>query len=402
MSMDTGVEQVEAQDAGDLSSAFTSAFSSSSAPPAEPESQSTSSVPQEETPVSKPQEVATEPERPVQQQQTAPVQAAGSDLTAQLRASASQFGIQVGENASSDDLALATLRRLNEVQPLLRYAQQLLPYADKIPQILSGQQQEAPKQAEPAEEAWTPESYFSKAWGGPQWDKRFDEAIAAGIVTRDADTGHWVPAPGYEVAASSIVSSLNEAQQHRSSFWSDFTKSNPYEKMYQTMLEPMQRAWKADMESYLEQREARRTQMDAIGQFENTNKSWMYTSDPVTGQSILTEKGQAFISTVEEIRANGISDPIKAIEYAQKIHGVQQQPAPVQQVIPAQSQQTQGVTGGTVAPPVQQSQQSFLDSALKRASHAGGSSAGAASSASPDMASQDLDSFFVRAMASCR
>jgi len=350
-----------------------------------------SSAPSQEAPVQTSTEtVSGEAEAPTSSQASAqPVQQTQPN---QLMQAAARLGLQVTEGQSPEEIAMAAMRRLHEASSGLQMAQQFAPHMQQFQAYLESQKA-AQKPETPAEPEWTPESHFEKAWGGPQWNPRYDELIQNGMMVIDDETNLYKPAPGYELSLAQEAQSLNEAQSYRAKFWQNLTKGNPYESIYKSMLEPMQRQWKQDIDQYIQERE-RASKIDAAtDSFLAENSSWMYAQDPLTGQRVTTPEGEKFLDTVRWLKSKGLEDNIDILDIATKMHGVQQKPA--QQAV------QQSNTGGHGASQVQSPQQTFLDSAKNKAMHKPSPSGRSADDTAPeDLRGADLENVFVRALGS--
>jgi hypothetical protein len=307
---------------------------------------------------------------------------------------------------STEELAIASMRKLHESMPLLNYAQQLLPYADQIREFFAAREGQAaqPQQAAPDQQEWTPDSHFNQLWNGPEWNPQFTEAINSGMVERDPSTGLWRSAPGYEVITGSMLEPLNSAHRHATSFWTDLSRSNPYQKFYQAMEEPMRRAWKQDMEEFLTTRERDAATSNDIASFERQHEAELYRTNPVTGRREPTQQGQLLLGSIDRI--NRAQTPQEKLAIAIELAGMNKQPQP-QQVAPVQAapvpqqaapQQAAPIQAAPVAPQTnQRSQQSFLDGALRVASHSPSSngSGDAMGTAPVQMEALELGNFFV-------
>jgi hypothetical protein len=369
------------------------------------------------------------PAAPTQQ----PGQPAGNTDLAALRSAASRLGVQVDNAASADQVAVETMRKLHDLQPMLNYAQQLLPYADKIQQFLAGNANNTGNtgnaaagpgntgQGQPGGQPgmspsdWSPDSHFSQVWGGKEWDESFNRAIDSGTVERDEATGLWKPTQGYEIMAGQIVGQMNEAQTHINGFWSDMGRSNPYKKIYDGLKDPVERLIEDRINKALESQRVSQQQLSTADSFEQANSAWMFQQDMVTGQRVLTQDGQRFCDEFDTLKSKmkdgtpiseiielatlrtGLGKPLSSgnpASQANHANPASQQPV---QAAPVQAAQQQPV-------PVQQSQPqpSFLESAIRRASHSpSGNGNGSATGAAPEEVTEvDLNNLFRRAVAS--
>src|SRR5690606_9681453 len=113
-----------------------------------------------------------------------------------------------------------------------------------------------------------PQSYFQERFGGHSWKQEYTQAVNSGAIVRDEATRLWKPAPGFELAVGSIVGQMNEFETRNTQFWSDLSRSNPLEKIYNDLLPALQRAWQADVDSRLKQQVQSASQEDVIASFE--------------------------------------------------------------------------------------------------------------------------------------
>jgi hypothetical protein len=245
------------------------------------------------------------------------------------------------------------------------------------------------------QDEWNATEYLNKQYGGPVITPEHHALVDSGYVERDDAPGLWVAKAGYESAVGSKLAELNAAQAHVGKFWQNLSSSNPYEKFYNVLREPLVREVQSVVDRLLSEREQVTKQVDVVSRFEDENKSWMYQTDPLTGRSVPSQRGSEFFSTVSELRESGINDPAKVIALASKIHGVgQQQAQPVQAVQPVAQPQP------PVAP-APANNQSFLESAMQRAGYSPSYSSpvGTGSEAAPEVVSQnELDSLFTNAL----
>jgi hypothetical protein len=327
--------------------------------------------------------------------------------SSELLAAAKDLGIATEGMKSADELAAASMRKLHESMPLLNYAQQLLPYADEIREFFASRNGQSAQQVQPQaqdqQEEWTPDSHFSSLWGGPQWDSQFTEAINSGMVQRDPSTGLWQSSPGYEVITGAMLEPLNAAHRHATNFWTDLSRSNPYQKFYQAMEEPLRRTIRNDIEEMLRQREQEAATTNDIASFERQHEATLYRTNPITGRREPTEQGQLLLGSIERI--NRAQTPQEKLAIAVELAGIgkqaaqqQAQPVPAAQPAPAvPAQQAAPAQPVAAAPTDQRSQQSFLDGALRVASHSPSSngSGDAMGTAPVQMEALELGNFFV-------
>ena len=111
-----------------------------------------------------------------QSSQTVAPQAAAESLspTSRAFAAAERLGLDISSYKDEESLVEGLYRTLEETrksyqeaQPYVDYARQVLPYDQKIREIVSGQA--APKEEPKPEEEWTLDGHFSKAWQAPEY-----------------------------------------------------------------------------------------------------------------------------------------------------------------------------------------------------------------------------------------
>lgn len=273
---------------------------------------------------------------------------------------AQQLGIQVPEGATIDQVAEASLRALQQAQPYAQYGQALMPHAEQINQALQAQGQQPQAPESPGEPEWNPSDYFRERWETPEWKPQYDDMINKGVVRRDENTGDYVAAPGYEAMVAAVLPSINAATEAQNRQWRSFMRSNPYEQMYESLLEPLKKQWQADMDARMEKYQQTSTEQSYVQNWEAENSTWLYDQS-----GNFTERGKQFAEAYQEVLDSGVQDRQKALGMAARMvppQEPQQQPAPQATVTqPAPQQQ----------PPAQQqaneASQSFFDSALQRA-----------------------------------
>ena len=305
------------------------------------------------------------------------------DTAALLRDSARRLGLEVRDEDSPEELALAALQNIHA----LRLAQAQLAQAQAKPP--------APAPVEPTpEKGWSADDHFQKQWG-VNWTPEFDQAIASGIVVQDPETNLYVAKPGYEVLAQSILPNLNTAHKAIHDKWAKLTKGNLYQNVYEATRDPILR----EVERIVEERMARAQQqtqtMSVVDRFEQENASWMYATDPVTRQAQPTPEGQRLIQAVQASYASGETDSGRAIQWALQVTGLSDRmgqravaatppPAPVQ-----------------AAPtPNQSPQQSFLERARSANAYSPSASGPGTDPGLQISSEDDLNNLFSRALQS--
>lgn len=358
-------------DLGSLESSFTAAYDRSSAPVAVEETLEVA------TPVV---ETTTE-SAPIEAVADTPVEPSALD---NLLSQARQYGVSTDGVASEAELANKVMARMQEMQPYVQYANDLIPHADEIRDYLAAKE----KPAAPVEDEWNEEKYFQTQYGGPTFTAAHQQAVDTGIVTRDPDTGLWIAQPGFEVAAGSLLGEMNAAQQHSAKFWQQQTRGNPLHSTYKAIQEPLMRQVKAYVQEFIGGHDQQAQLRNNINSFEQKNAEWMYQP----GTKTLTQHGSQFMSSISDLKSAGVSDPQTLVSMAMRMIGGPPQlspptPAPVAAPVPAPV--------AAEIPPVPQ--KTFLEQAKKRASH----SPSAATESQPQVVdSGDLQSMFTRAFKS--
>ena len=308
------------------------------------------------------------------------------DTAALLRDSARRLGLEVRDEDSPEELALAALQNIHA----LRLAQAQLAQAQAKPP--------APAPVEPTpEKGWSADDHFQKQWG-VNWTPEFDQAIASGIVVQDPDTNLYVAKPGYEGIAQQVLPKLNEAHRAIHDKWAKLTKGNLYQNVYEATRDPILR----EVERIVEERLARAQQqtqtMSVVDRFEQENASWMYATDPVTRQAQPTPEGQRLIQAVQASYASGETDSGRAIQWALQVTGLSDRagqravaatppPAPVQAQPPAPT-------------PNQSPQQSFLERARSANAYSPSANGPGTDPGLQISSEDDLNNLFSRALQS--
>lgn len=341
------IDDQDSLDEGEVGSAFTDAMASAG----------TDAIPT--TPPSEPTPPA--PAVPASSVQPEP------DYSA-LYDQARSIGMNVDGNLTPQQIAEAAIQELQRQRPYADYARQIAPYANEIQSYLAQQQQaqQAP-QAQPQQaDEWNPAKYLQEKWGAPGWSSEWDLAIQRGVVQQDPDTGLYQPSPGYEVATSSIVAQMNQARAAQLSQWQQLGRQNPLEYFYSALQEPLRRQWQEDVRREVQQMFSQQKVANAIDTFEAQNSGWLYKTDPFGNRS-WSDEGNLLFQELQSLQQAGVQDPqtrlniaLRSTGLATRVAGAQAAP-PVQQAAPAQQ---------AANPAASQGGQSFLGSALTRASHA--------------------------------
>ena len=333
--MDNEQDPVEGQD-GD--SAFTDAMGNQQSP--------------------EPQPPAPQPNAAVASQQE-PASPEPSDIAlGELMVAAKDAGFDFGDQEinSEGDFARIALEQLRQNQPMVNFANQLAPHADKVSELLLGDKgagEPPPPATEAAADEWNADEYFSTKYGGALRSAEHEKAIGQGMVNQNPSTGMWEPSRGFEVIGSRFANELNAIDSHRASFWNDLSNSNPYQSFYGVLKEPIMREVQGLVAKELSTREQQSQENDVISAYENENASWMFTQD-ASGNRNFSESGKVFADQFSRLLSSGITDHGVALEIAEKLVKPQQPPAPTQPE-PSKSFLEQAVNRAQHSSPVSES-----------------------------------------------
>jgi len=409
-------------DNSNFQSAFTDAMAANSAAtPVQPTTPPAASAPpQSDAPAAQgagQQAQASPPVQPDGQQSAPPTQGAVPSQPSPFANAAREAGFQV-EGLSDEQIAQVMRDHIVRTRPYANYGQQMAPYADQIrgyfeQQGDQGRAQQAAQEGKPAEAEWTEDGYFGEKWASPKWEDTYTYAIQQGIVQRNAETGLYEAAPGCESMAIPLLSGLNQAAGWTAQQWQGITRGNPYRQFYDVLREPLQRAWKSDIEQMVAEQLARQSTEQRVNTFEQENAPWLYAVDPGTGQRVLTQRGQDFYDEIDTLREAGVTDPTRLISLAMRRMGnPSAQATPTPQPTPNMQAAAQGVQQAPPVPPPAidpkvasaTQQATFLQTALQRASHS--PQAGGASAHAPDdpvsVNENELNSMFATAFRSAQ
>lgn len=320
-----------------------------------------------------------------------------------LAEQAAEFGLQLPATATEREVAAALIEHARGLKTYADFGRTLAPHANKLQQFFA--QGDAPAQPaapaapasaapEPAE--WTPQQHFAALWEAPQLTPQMQYAINNGMVQTDAETGQIVPKPGMELFVAPIINDLNRAVSWKRDQWRSIMDGNPYQHFYEKLQEPIDRRIEQKFHAFLQSQEqtAQQSQIqfqaaDSVAKFEQDNASWLFQAAAGGGQ-MPTEKGQQFVNMAREYGANWTGDANTLLNLC-KTAVLGAQPAAAAPV-PA---------SGQPAPPAAvsvQQQQSFLETAIDRASRT--SNGGVNTIQSPSgpavVTSGELESMFLR------
>lgn len=307
------------------------------------------------------------------------------------------------EGLSDEQLAQAVRDYIGSTRPFVSYGQQVAPYADEIREYFeqkgkpAAQPAAAPDTAPTA--AWSEDKYFQEKWNVPKWDDSYTFAIQQGMVQRNANTGLYEPAPGYESLVIGLLPGLNQATSFTHQQWQEITRGNPYRQFYDVLAEPLRRQWQTDMQQLVAEEFERYGVSQRVNSFEAENASWIYTIDPQTGNRILTPQGQVFYQEIETLQESGVTDPQRLITLAMRQVSAPSPPVAPQSGAPAAVPGPPPMPAPAASPQVASAnlQATFLQNALQRAAHS--PQAGGYVQPAPDhpvtVDDQQLNSMFV-------
>lgn len=292
---------------------------------------------------------------------------------------AAEVGFDVSRYKDESELLGDVLSRYREQQPYVQVAQQYLAQPQPEP---------TPPAPEPQAE-WSQEKYFQEKWQAPQYNDEWNRLLQAGLLTSD-ETGMIKPAQGYEVVLAKQAQALNDYQDWKRQSVNEFLfKSNPYQKMWETFQEPLERYVSERFERQWQDRFGKFQTEQFQDQFEQQHAAWLYQRDAQgqlardpRGSFVPTPEGQRFLDTATELRKGGITDPQTILNLALKLAGPSQAAVQTQAAPPV--------------PPVPQQPQSFINDALTKAQHTASGGAGAIQMNAPvNVNQQELDNLFV-------
>lgn len=373
--------------------------------------------------------VEVQPNQPGEQQLEAPrtpvVDQGGVDSggSSPLVQQALSLGIEIDETASSEQLAQAVIAYAQQQQPYAQYGQGLMPHAQQIneyfnsankPQQTPGQPEaEKPDPVQNAQDEWNPQKYFAEKWNAPAMKPEHQRMIDDGLVQTD-DNGRIVAAPGYESVVAPYLPDINTALSARQQNWRELMGTNPYEKFYDVLKEPLLKSIQQSIEEQVESRlsksaeqaQQEKSQQQAqqqLSDFDEKNSDWLYEKDAQgkiiggeTGKPLMTKQGQAFVKQYQDLYQRGITDEKTLLELSMRLVGPQQvnQPASAAPQQPAAQVKTPEQAN-------QEAQESFLETAKKKAMHS--PQQGSAPMGSPDtpvhVSKGELDNLFINAFA---
>lgn len=285
---------------------------------------------------------------------------------------AKEQGIDLGEIGDDKTAAEAFLTNWRQMQGWIAQQQVQQPSPEPEPQ-------------KPAEEEWSLDGHFAKAWGVPNRDPQWDDIIASGIIVKDPDTGQYVPRPGLNSWMSvnpKVLQDINAYEQSYGRSAREFL-ADPLRKTYEALVEVFDRRY-AKPETVTQTLEDRTVEQVA-SQFEQQHGAWLKTAD-----------GERFLKLVSAFRAT--MPPMQAMQEALLYVSPPQtaQPTPAE----SESAATPAAMPAPAPTPEQisaQKQESFLQDAKRRASHS--SSGGVPPSAPEDtgtMSGEDVRTLFTR------
>ena len=322
----------------------------------------------------------------------------------QYAAQAAQLGIELPATASDAEVAAAVMARYQQIAPAAQFGESMMPYADQMNEFFRAQGTvPAPSTAQqpgtgPAE--WIPQAHFQKLWNSPAITPEMKFAIEQGMVLRDDESGMMKARPGMEMMVAPILHGLNSALNYQRQQWQEIMQANPYEKFYGAMQEPIEKLIDKRVQEKLNGYQSQVQDISTINQFEQTNAQWLYQPN-ANGGKMLTTEGQYFTQLYQAKQGNwsGTNDELlrdcRDLTELAVIRSRAQQPPAAPPVAPLN-----GNGNGQYPPPmqpVQQTRQSFWQTALQHASHVPSGGANPVQSAGGPIVVTpgELDSMFV-------
>lgn len=315
---------------------------------------------------------------------TSATQTSSSQPTAQRSAylqQAAELGIQVPDTATDAEVFAALTGRMKQMAPYAQFGQSLLPHADEIQEYFAKrgltQAQQPAAQAASDPQQWSPEQHFKKLWDAPTLTAEMQFAINNGLVERDPDTGLMKSKPGYELMVTPLLSGMNAALTFQRQQWQEIMQSNPYEKFYGALKDPIQRMIDERVQQVLQQRTVQQSAVDGVNEFERANADWLYQKSN-TGTLMPTEKGQMFVQLVRQLAGNWTGDSLTLLQLCKNAvlnsggSMAANQPAATttaSATTAATSNNPSVASAQTPAEKSEHNKKSFLDKALANAAH---------------------------------
>jgi hypothetical protein len=321
-----------------------------------------------------------------------------------LAQQAHQLGIELPATATDADVAAALMQRYQQLAPIAQFGQSLLPFADQMQDFFRNQAQQPAGQQQPGQPQpqveWTPENHFAKLWNAPQLTPEMQFAINQGMVIRNDETGLMEPRPGMEIMVAPILHGLNAAVNHQRQQWQEVMASNPYQKFFGAMQEPIQRLIDQRVKEQLATVQSQAADINGINQFDQANQTWLYQANANGGQ-MLSPAGEYFTQQFKQRQQSWTGTTGDLLNLCRDLTelAVIRAAQPGQQPAPAVQQAQPFVPPQQVVPQQinQQRQQSFLNAALANATHVPSAGANVVQSpAGPIAVSQgELDQMFL-------
>ena len=341
--------------------------------PPTPDAEPAAEQPPEESPAAEPE---PEPEP-------------SESLTA-LLATADEIGLPLDGITSEAELATAVMTQMKGMQAEVLTARQLQQ------QYVQPQPEPAPEPEKPQE--WSEERYFQEKYGGQPWKDQYTQAVAQGAIERN-EQGLYAPTAGNESLAG-LAGEMNSATLHREKFYGELGQKNLYKDVYDVLSEPIQRMIDSRVQAAIGSHETENQARTQMSSFEQANAHWIYKTDPSTGQTVYSDKGQELATAYEEAWDEGAKDPAIALKWALKGFEIptaatekvdDNTPPPVVNAQP--EVHNQQVSENTQRQGTQQ--QSFLERSRDRAGHSP-SERGRESDDAPQVLTEgDLDNTFL-------
>jgi len=300
--------------------------------------------------------------------ETHPVETQAPPPESSLQDYAREAGVSLDGDFDSDaEYGRALIQYYQQQQQYADFGRQMAPHAEKITAALQSPSEPAAV-VEPEEEEFSSEKYFADRWSVPDRNPNWDHLVNSGRIEKN-ESGYYVPNPDITVqeamAIGGELQSINEWEAARVGVIQDtFHKGNMFQNFWEVFQEPLNNMLQErdkQWEQKIDERFGQRDYQHHISDFENANEGWIYDgqqTELVNGQMQrkLTPQGRSFINSYTDLVDSGTSRE-KAMEYAQRLNSSQQAAAPPTPDAPAAQAASEQQT------------QSFMDTALERASH---------------------------------
>lgn len=340
---------------------------------------------------------ATQPEASATQAAAAtasPAAVPAATATPSFRELAAKSGLQADQFKTDQEFFEALLAERKQLQPLANLGRQYAPHISEFDRFLQSQQQAqaaaAPAQpADPSE--FDAKKHFEEKWGAPKWDPQWDFFVKKNMLSKDAETGLLVAAPGYEAMVAPHLSKINDALERQSEQHLKLFRGNPYEAIHEALSPAFRHEMLALIREEMGQDRSQQQQMTEMERFEQQYATTIFTKD-LAGNQALTPVGEKLIGYAQQMVSRGFAEH-EALSMAADMMGLQAQ---------ASTAAAQPAIPPTPAQVSAQKQESFIENARKRAAHSPSASAYSPTNTpnAPFVTDEsELDSMFSNALA---